>query len=176
MVRESGVESESNNLEDSLPVSVTLSVLHTDNRSVPDECNDLMPNASSRCSGHHRESHNHSHAHAHSHSIDEEQGLDQRVMSEGKGGDVNLEAAYLHVLTDLIQSIGVAFAGLLIYLKPHWQIVDPLCTFVFSCVALYSTFPLLKKILRILLEGTPAHVSFAAFFSWLNSIHIDMID
>jgi zinc transporter 2 len=74
--------------------------------------------------------------------------------------DVNIEAAYLHVLTDLIQSIGVAIAGLCIWFKPHWQIIDPLCTFIFSFVALRSTIPLLKRVFTILLEGTPSHVSF----------------
>lgn len=46
--------------------------------------------------------------------------------------DVNLEAAYLHVLTDLVQSAGVAIAGFIIWYKPEWEIVDPLCTLMFS--------------------------------------------
>lgn len=46
--------------------------------------------------------------------------------------DVNLEAAYLHVLTDLMQSIGVAIAGFIIWYQPTWEIVDPICTLMFS--------------------------------------------
>lgn len=46
--------------------------------------------------------------------------------------DVNLEAAYLHVLTDLAQSTGVAIAGFTIWYEPTWEIVDPLCTLMFS--------------------------------------------
>ena len=37
------------------------------------------------------------------------------------------------------QSVGVALAGVVIYFKPHWQIVDPICTIVFSILICYST-------------------------------------
>ena len=72
--------------------------------------------------------------------------------------DANLQAAYLHVLTDLIQSIGVAFAGLVVWVKPHWQIVDPICTFVFSILVLSYTIPLIQRITHVLMEGKPEHV------------------
>ncbi len=45
--------------------------------------------------------------------------------------DVNIHAAYLHVMTDLLQSVGVAIAGGFIYFYPEYQIVDPMCTFLF---------------------------------------------
>lgn len=73
--------------------------------------------------------------------------------------DVNIQAAYLHVMTDLIQSVGVAFAGLVIWYKPEWQIIDPICTFLFSGLVIWSTFSLLGRVVSILFEGVPAHVS-----------------
>ena len=73
--------------------------------------------------------------------------------------DVNIEAAYLHVITDLIQSVGVAIAGAVIWLYPSWQIIDPLCTFIFSIFALYSTLPLIRKVLMIFFEGVPTNVN-----------------
>mmetsp|Transcript_25493 Transcript_25493/g.25739 ORF Transcript_25493/g.25739 Transcript_25493/m.25739 type:complete len:481 (-) Transcript_25493:99-1541(-) len=69
--------------------------------------------------------------------------------------DVNIEAAYLHVLTDLIQSVGVAMAGLIIWFFPSWQIVDPMCTFLFSMMVLYSTVSLFQRVIAILFEGCP---------------------
>lgn len=106
------------------------------------------------CGGH---DHGHGHiGHADSH--------DDHSTHTGHGhnnhtSDVNLEAAYLHVLTDLIQSIGVAFAGAVLWYNPHWQIIDPICTVLFSIVALRSTLPLINRVGLILFEGTPAHVS-----------------
>ena len=54
--------------------------------------------------------------------------------------DLNLYAAYLHAITDLVQSIGVLVAGIIIYFKPHWQIADPICTFIFAILGFF--FPL----------------------------------
>ena len=54
--------------------------------------------------------------------------------------DVNIQAAYLHVITDLIQSVGVALAGALIWWKPEWQILDPICTFIFSILVLWYNY------------------------------------
>lgn len=107
-------------------------------------------------SGHHKHGHKDSH-HGHGHTSVEPT-------------DVNIEAAYLHVLTDLIQSVGVAIAGLLLWLFPHWQIIDPLCTFIFSVVALYSTVPLIRRVFMILFEGIPAHVDWEAVMERFEAI------
>ena len=72
--------------------------------------------------------------------------------------DVNIQAAYLHVMTDTIQSFAVAIAGAIIWWKPEWQIVDPIATFIFSILVLYTTIPLLDRVLKIFMEGVPAHV------------------
>ena len=37
-------------------------------------------------------------------------------------GNLNIDAAYLHVLGDMCQSIGVIIAGLFIWAKPAWQV------------------------------------------------------
>ena len=111
----------------------------------------------------HGHDHDHSgHGHAHKHGSDHIISALDEHSDHGHGGeasDVNIEAAYMHVLTDLIQSIGVAIAGAVFWWKPHWQIIDPLCTFIFSVIALRSTLPLINRIGMILFEGTPSHVS-----------------
>lgn len=86
--------------------------------------------------------HHDGHSHGHSHNV----------------SDVNIEAAYLHVLTDLIQSVGVALAGLIMWHFPHFEIIDPLCTLIFSAIALYSTLPLIHRVSVILFEGAPSHI------------------
>jgi zinc transporter 2 len=84
--------------------------------------------------------------------------------------DVNIQAAYLHVMTDLIQSVGVAGAGLVIWYKPEWQIIDPICTFLFSGLVIWSTFSLLGRVVSILFEGVPAHVDYHAVLEKLSDI------
>lgn len=106
--------------------------------------------------------HGHDHGHGHSHGYGSAELTEDDHNHHGghaTATDVNLEAAYLHVLTDLIQSIGVAIAGAILWWKPHWQIIDPVCTVLFSIVALNSTLPLIGRIGLILFEGAPANVS-----------------
>mmetsp|Transcript_35672 Transcript_35672/g.33814 ORF Transcript_35672/g.33814 Transcript_35672/m.33814 type:complete len:526 (+) Transcript_35672:122-1699(+) len=84
--------------------------------------------------------------------------------------DANIQAAYLHVLTDLIQSIGVAFAGLVIYMRPDWQIIDPICTFGFSIVVLSYTVPLIGRIATVLLEGKPQNIDWHVLEDRLKAV------
>ncbi|KAK9804604.1 hypothetical protein WJX73_006657 [Symbiochloris irregularis] len=79
----------------------------------------------------------------------------------GDGGEedsINLRGAVLHVIGDLVQSIGVALAGALIWWKqddPRWCIADPICTFVFAGLVLLTTFKILRDISDILMERVP---------------------
>jgi zinc transporter 2 len=88
----------------------------------------------------------------------------------GHGHDVNISAAYLHVITDLIQSIGVAFAGALIWMYPEWQIIDPICTFAFCILVVWSTLSLLNRVVNILFEGVPSHLDYHEVLDKLKAI------
>jgi zinc transporter 2 len=96
--------------------------------------------------------HGHGHNHGHDHGHDSAHGQNHHIT------DANIHAAYLHVLTDLIQSIGVAIAGLVVWIKPDLQIIDPICTFIFSILVLSYTVPLILRIGTVLMEGKPHHV------------------
>ena len=69
--------------------------------------------------------------------------------------NVNIKAAIIHIIGDIIQSIGVVIAAIIIYIKPHYKIVDPLCTFLFSVIVLFTTINITKQCLLILMECTP---------------------
>ncbi|KAK3018636.1 hypothetical protein RJ639_003505 [Escallonia herrerae] len=75
--------------------------------------------------------------------------------------NINIQGAYLHVMTDLIQSVGVMIAGLVIWVKPDWLVVDLVCTLVFSAFALATTLPMLRSICCILMERTPSEIDVA---------------
>lgn len=107
--------------------------------------------------------HQHDHAHGEHHQESCSSGDHAPVLvyaaPHSGGGDLNLQAAYMHVIADLIQSAGVALAGALIWYNPEWQIIDPICTFLFSILVVWATFALMYRIVSIFMEGTPAHVS-----------------
>lgn len=85
----------------------------------------------------------------------------------GEGGshshdvNINVRAALIHVIGDVLQSIGVFIAALIIFFKPEWAIADPICTFLFSIIVLYTTFSILKDALLVLMEGTPSYLEYA---------------
>lgn len=95
--------------------------------------------------------HQHGHSHggggsAHGHSHDQE--------------NINVRAAFIHVIGDVFQSIGVFIAALLIYFFPSWYLADPICTFVFSIIVLFTTFRILKDTTLVLMEATPKYLDY----------------
>jgi zinc transporter 2 len=91
--------------------------------------------------------------------------------------NINVRGAYLHALGDWIQSVGVMIAGALIWYNPNWQIIDLVCTHLFSLLVLATTIQMLRNIVEILMETTPREIDAAAvesglsrsalFFRWL---------
>jgi len=88
----------------------------------------------------------------------------------------NLRVAMIHVLGDIIQSIGVLIAAILIYFfggskgYNYWHLADPLCTYLFSILVLITTFKVCKDCIRVLMEGTPKEIDSAEFLKQLLAI------
>ena len=70
---------------------------------------------------------------------------------------LNIEGAFLHVLGDLLGSIAVVVAGVLI-MTLGWQVVDPVFSVVIGALILVTSGRLLWKVAHVLMEGTPAHL------------------
>lgn len=69
--------------------------------------------------------------------------------------NLNIQAAFIHVIGDFVQSVGVCIAGGLIWYDPSWQIADPIATFLFSVLVLIMTVNIAKESVHVLMEGTP---------------------
>ncbi|XP_048413689.1 proton-coupled zinc antiporter SLC30A2-like isoform X2 [Stegostoma tigrinum] len=102
----------------------------------------------------HQSGHNHSHG-----STGEVRSQD---IESNANSHVNasVRAAFIHVVGDLLQSVGVLIAAYIIYFKPEYKIVDPICTFLFSILVLGTTISILRDVLCILMEGTPKGMDF----------------
>lgn len=84
----------------------------------------------------------HTHAHGSTSSHPHEAG-------HTHGQNINVRAAFIHVLGDVLQSIGVFCAAIIIYFKPTWQLADPICTFIFSIIVLCTTITIMKDALLV---------------------------
>nr|XP_032810564.1 zinc transporter 2-like isoform X1 [Petromyzon marinus]XP_032810565.1 zinc transporter 2-like isoform X1 [Petromyzon marinus] len=78
----------------------------------------------------------------------------------GPQANPSVRAAFIHVVGDLLQSIGVLIAACVIYAEPEYKIADPICTFVFSFFVLFTTVTILRDVLLVLMEGAPRAVKF----------------
>jgi len=74
---------------------------------------------------------------------------------------INVRAAALHVVGDLVQSIGVIIASVLIWINPKWSFADPICTLVFAVLVLITTWHMLREVFDVLMERTPRGVNIA---------------
>jgi zinc transporter 1 len=75
--------------------------------------------------------------------------------------DLNMHGVWLHVLGDLLASIGViASALVIIFVKQDWtKYMDPTMSLVLTLVIVKSSIPLCKASAYILLQGAPSSVS-----------------
>ena len=69
--------------------------------------------------------------------------------------NINVNAAYLHVLGDMIMSVGVIIAATIIYFDENLWWVDPICTYVFSIIVVFTTIPIIKSCIHVMMEGAP---------------------
>ncbi|XP_073993058.1 proton-coupled zinc antiporter SLC30A2-like isoform X2 [Rhodnius prolixus] len=104
--------------------------------------------------------HQHGHTHGNRSIRHVEEAVDAHVADSSQRTNINIRAAFIHVLGDFIQSIGVFIAALIIFFLPTWKIVDPICTFLFSILVLITTFAIIKEAIVVLMEGMPKDVDF----------------
>jgi cobalt-zinc-cadmium efflux system protein len=77
------------------------------------------------------------------------------------GEDLNLRAAYLHVLGDTLSSVGVIAAAVVIGLT-GWYPIDTIMSMVIGLLILAGAANLIFKAGHVLLEGVPAGLSLDA--------------
>ncbi|MEJ7180475.1 cation diffusion facilitator family transporter, partial [Staphylococcus capitis] len=68
--------------------------------------------------------------------------------------NLNMRGAFLHVIGDLLGSIGALIAAVLIWLF-GWNLADPIVSILMSLIILKGAWGVLKSSLNILMEGTP---------------------
>ena len=79
------------------------------------------------------------------------------LLHRSAGESLNIRGAYLHVLGDLIGSVGAIVAALVI-LATGWTPADPLISIFVAVLILWSGWKLLRESVDVLLESVPAHI------------------
>ena len=75
--------------------------------------------------------------------------------------DLNMRGAWLHIISDVLGSVGAIIAGALMMFY-GWYAADPLFSVFISVLIVWSSWHLIRESVNVLLEGTPAHINLAA--------------
>jgi cobalt-zinc-cadmium efflux system protein len=76
------------------------------------------------------------------------------ILARSGGRSLNLRAATLHVVADLLGSLGVIVAAAVV-LATGWLYADPLVSVLIGLLVLASSWRVLRESLGVLLEATP---------------------
>ncbi|GLC90570.1 cation diffusion facilitator family transporter [Lysinibacillus piscis] len=95
-----------------------------------------------------------------------------------RGGDteenLNMRGAFLHVLSDMLGSVGAIIAALLIMFF-GWGWADPLASVIVALLVLRSGYYVTKDAVHILMEGTPKHMDVADIVKTIEQAGIHSI-
>ncbi|MGB6553487.1 MAG: cation diffusion facilitator family transporter [Candidatus Binataceae bacterium] len=78
-------------------------------------------------------------------------------VSGDPGRGMAVRAVFVHVISDLIGSLGVLIAGALVYFTGTWQ-ADPAVSILIGALVLYSSWGLVREGVDILMESVPGHI------------------
>jgi cobalt-zinc-cadmium efflux system protein len=92
-----------------------------------------------------------------------------RVLVRGSNDNLNARGAYLHVLGDLLASVGTVAAAIAIRYT-GWLVADPIASILTTVLIMRGAWLLVRESVDILLESTPAHIPLPAVRGQLEAI------
>ncbi len=95
--------------------------------------------------------------------------LSARTLHPASESSLNLRGAYLHILGDLLGSVGTVAAALIIRIT-EWRLADPIASIIVSLLILRSAWALVRESIDVMLESTPSHISLGAVRAQLEAI------
>jgi cobalt-zinc-cadmium efflux system protein len=74
------------------------------------------------------------------------------------GSSLNVRGAYLHILGDLLASVGTIVAAVVIQ-ATGWLYADPMASVLTTALIVRGAWSLVRESVDVLLESTPSHIS-----------------
>jgi cobalt-zinc-cadmium efflux system protein len=91
------------------------------------------------------------------------------ILHRGHQHSLNQRGAYLHVIGDLLGSVGALLAGAIV-LTTGWPLADPLISVLIGALVLVSAWRLVKESTDVLLEATPRHIALSDVHARIASV------
>ncbi len=91
------------------------------------------------------------------------------LIRRGSDNDLNLRSTFIHLMGDVLSTIGAVIAGIIIYFtNANW--LDPFVSVLIGFLILYNAWGILRETVEILLESTPRDVDMPAMVAEIRKI------
>lgn len=92
------------------------------------------------------------------------------LLHDHKKENLNIKAAYLHLLGDTLSSIAVVAGGvLMLFFEIYW--IDPLISAFISFYIIYHTYSVVKETLDILMQASPDNINIEEIKNTISKIN-----
>ncbi len=91
------------------------------------------------------------------------------MVKSGSEHDLNLRSAFLHLMGDVMSTLGAVIAGIIIYFT-KWNWLDPLVSVLIGIFILWNAWSILRQSIHILLESAPESIDIDSMVSDLLAV------
>ena len=89
------------------------------------------------------------------------------LVRRGSDQDLNLRSAFLHLMGDVLSTVGAVVAGVIIHYT-GWNWLDALVSVLIGFLILWNAWGILRESVQILMESTPADID-------MDALQVDML-
>jgi cobalt-zinc-cadmium efflux system protein len=95
----------------------------------------------------------------------------------GHGHDMNIRAAWIHMLGDALSCVAIIVGAIVIHYT-GWQIIDPILSILIGLMIIWSGWGIIQESLNVLLEGSPKGIELEKVTGDMMNVHgvIDVHD
>jgi len=91
------------------------------------------------------------------------------LIRRGAEHDLNIRSAFLHLMGDVLSTVGAVIAGVIIRFT-DWNWLDPLVSVLIGFLILWSAWTIVRESIDILMESTPTDIDMDAMIRDISSV------
>jgi cobalt-zinc-cadmium efflux system protein len=91
------------------------------------------------------------------------------LVRRGAEHDLNIRAAFIHLMGDVMSTVGAVIAGVIISFT-DWNWLDPLVSVLIGILILWSAWSIVRESVDILMEGTPTDIDMNAMIQDISAV------
>ena len=92
------------------------------------------------------------------------------ILNRDKDDNLNLKAAYMHLLYDTISSVAVIATAIIIYFT-NWIFLDTVASILIALMIFWGGFGIIKKAIHIFMQGVPEGIDFEDVYKSIQKIN-----